>query len=110
MISLLWIILQVIVELAFHWFMFFVCVFVFWGLDYRDVFLGVVEWIGNDNDQDGRSDDSVNVFSCSSPSDTDEYVYSWESDQCDADGEFGRRLNQMVPIPVNTQENLLCSN
>ncbi|CAA0400384.1 putative ubiquitinyl hydrolase 1 [Arabidopsis thaliana] len=57
------------------------------------------EWIGNDNDQDGRSDDSVNVFSCSSPSDTDEYVYSWESDQCDADGEFGRRLNQMVPIP-----------
>ncbi|CAD5330683.1 unnamed protein product [Arabidopsis thaliana] len=57
------------------------------------------KWIGNDNDQDGRSDDSVNVFSCSSPSDTDEYVYSWESDQCDADGEFGRRLNQMVPIP-----------
>ncbi|EOA21279.1 hypothetical protein CARUB_v10001632mg [Capsella rubella] len=57
------------------------------------------EWVGNDNDQDGRSDDSVNVFSCSSPSDTDEYVYSWESDQCDADGEFGRRLNQMVPIP-----------
>uniref|UniRef100_A0A1J3JRK5 ubiquitinyl hydrolase 1 n=1 Tax=Noccaea caerulescens TaxID=107243 RepID=A0A1J3JRK5_NOCCA len=57
------------------------------------------EWVGNENDQDGRSDDSVNLFSCSSPSDTDEYVYSWESDQCDADGEFGRRLNQMVPIP-----------
>ncbi|ESQ40230.1 hypothetical protein EUTSA_v10013954mg [Eutrema salsugineum] len=57
------------------------------------------EWVGNDNDQDGRSDDSANIFSCSSPSDTDEYVYSWESDQCDADGEFGRRLNQMVPIP-----------
>ncbi|CAH2074346.1 unnamed protein product [Thlaspi arvense] len=55
------------------------------------------EWLGgNDNDQ---SDDSPNIFSCSSPSDTDEYVYSWESDQCDADGEFGRRLNQMVPIP-----------
>lgn len=105
MISLLWIILQVIIEQALQWFMFFMS-----GLDYRDLFLGVVEWIGNDNDQDGRSDDSVNVFSCSSPSDTDEYVYSWESDQCDADGEFGRRLNQMVPIPVNTLDNLLCLN
>lgn len=105
MISLLWIILQVIIEQPLQWFMLFM-----WGLDYIDVFLGVVEWIGNDNDQDGRSDDSVNVFSCSSPSDTDEYVYSWESDQCDADGEFGRRLNQMVPIPVNTLDNLLCLN
>lgn len=105
MISLLWIILQVIIEQPLQWFMLFM-----WGLDYIDVFLGVVEWIGNDNDQDGRSDDSVNVFSCSSPSDTDEYVYSWESDQCDADGEFGRRLNQMVPIPVNTLHNLLCLN
>lgn len=66
----------------------------------------VVEWVGNDNDQDGRSDDSANLFSCSSPSDTDEYVYSWESDQCDADGEFGRRLNQMVPIPVSTPDNM----
>ncbi|KAL0842566.1 hypothetical protein Bca101_015811 [Brassica carinata] len=54
------------------------------------------EWVGNDNDRDC---DSPNIFSCSSPSDTDEYVYSWESDQCEADGEFGRRLNQMVPIP-----------
>ncbi|CAH8313096.1 unnamed protein product [Eruca vesicaria subsp. sativa] len=54
------------------------------------------EWVGNDNEQDC---DSPNIFSCSSPSDTDEYVYSWESDQCEADGEFGRRLNQMVPIP-----------
>ncbi|KAL0783878.1 hypothetical protein Bca101_000123 [Brassica carinata] len=54
------------------------------------------EWVGNDNEQ---GCDSPNVFSCSSPSDTDEYVYSWESDQCEADGEFGRRLNQMVPIP-----------
>ncbi|KAJ0234872.1 OVARIAN TUMOR DOMAIN-containing deubiquitinating enzyme 10 [Hirschfeldia incana] len=52
------------------------------------------EWVGNDNDHDGKSNDS-----CSSPSDTEEYVYSWESDQCDTDGEFGRRLNQMVPIP-----------
>lgn len=60
----------------------------------------VVEWVGNENDQE---DDSANIYSCSSPSDTDEYVYSWESDQCEADGEFGRRLNQMVPLPVSTQ-------
>lgn len=84
--------------------------FRFWGLDYKKnsvCVFGVVEWVGNENDQDGRSDDSVNLFSCSSPSDTDEYVYSWESDQCEADGEFGRRLNQMVPIPVSTQDNML---
>ncbi|XP_013608819.1 PREDICTED: uncharacterized protein LOC106315595 isoform X1 [Brassica oleracea var. oleracea] len=56
------------------------------------------EWVGgNENDQE--DDSSGNIYSCSSPSDTDEYVYSWESDQCEADGEFGRRLNQMVPIP-----------
>ncbi|CAN6846650.1 unnamed protein product [Brassica oleracea] len=59
------------------------------------------EWLGNDNDQDG----SPNIYSCSSPSDTEEYVYSWESDQCDTDGEFGRRLNQMVPIPYVPKTN-----
>ncbi|CAH8385638.1 unnamed protein product [Eruca vesicaria subsp. sativa] len=57
------------------------------------------EWVGNDNDHDGRSHDSPSIFSSSSQSDTEEYVYSWESDECDTDGEFGRRLNQMVPIP-----------
>ncbi|XP_010543405.1 PREDICTED: uncharacterized protein LOC104816344 [Tarenaya hassleriana] len=57
------------------------------------------EWFGNDNDHD-RSDDSVNIYPCSSPSDTEEYRYSWEpTDLNDLDGEVGRRLNQLNSIP-----------
>ena len=92
----LWITLQVvIIELSLIHYVYALRI----GFTKKVVF---VEWVGgNENDQE--DDSSGNIYSCSSPSDTDEYVYSWESDQCEADGEFGRRLNQMVPIPVSTQ-------
>ncbi|XP_028756942.1 uncharacterized protein LOC114716168 isoform X3 [Neltuma alba] len=60
------------------------------------------KFVGQESDQEDEDDGGPSSICSSSEKNSycgDEWLYSWEEmDEC-ADGEVGKRLNQMIPIP-----------
>lgn len=76
-----------------------------WMLCFRWLCMLCLQFVGQESGQEEK-DDVGPSSSCSSPDEKsyyeDEWSYSLEvTGECTFDGEVGKRLNQMVPVPVS---------